>query len=91
MLGHGSIFSDEELWTAENFEELKVLFVDNPILGNQKFYEKLTLQLNEAKPEVIKLAAESLWLLLLFVGDSYFKAETKISRIRVSRALLWPY
>jgi hypothetical protein len=82
LQGHGSIFSDQELWTAENVHDLKVLFVDNPILGNQKFYDKLTLQLSEARPEVIKLAAESLWLLLLFVGDGYFKAETKISRIR---------
>jgi AAA domain (dynein-related subfamily) len=79
---NGSVFSDEGLWTVENFAELKTQFVDNPILGGQKFYEKLTLQLEGTRPEVAKLAAESLWLLLMFVGDSYFGAATKTARIQ---------
>ncbi|RBW57447.1 AAA family ATPase [Ruegeria sp. A3M17] len=82
LLGNGSIFSDLVLWTAENFAELRTHFVDNPILGDQKFYEKLAVQLEGARPEVSKLAAETLWLLLMFVGDSYFGAATKTDRIR---------
>jgi 5-methylcytosine-specific restriction protein B len=82
LKGNGSVFSNEALWTVENFADLKTLFVDNPILGSQKFYEKLALQLDGARPEVAKLAAESLWLLLMFVGDSYFGAATKTDRIR---------
>ncbi len=82
LKGNGSIFSDQALWTADNFAELRTHFVDNPILGDQKFYEKLALQLEGARPEVSKLAAEALWLLLMFVGDSYFGAATKTDRIR---------
>jgi hypothetical protein len=78
----GSVFSDQALWTAENFADLKAHFVDNPILGKQKFYEKLALQLKGARPEVTKLASETLWLLLMFVGDSYFGAATKTDRIQ---------
>lgn len=81
LQGSGSVFSDQALWTTENFAELRTHFVDNPILGDQKFYEKLALQLEGARPEVAKLAAEALWLLLMFVGDSYFGAATKTDRI----------
>lgn len=82
LQGSSSVFSDQALWTTENLAELRTHFVDNPILGDQKFYEKLALQLEGARPEVAKLAAEALWLLLMFVGDSYFGAATKTDRIR---------
>src|SRR6056297_231605 len=82
LAGSGSVFTDAQIWTPANVSSLKKLFVDNPILGDQSFYEKLNLQLKDAEPDVCKLAAEALWLLLLFVSKDAFGFETKASRIR---------
>lgn len=87
LIGTGSVFTDEELWTPQSVSTLKKLFVDNPLLGDQTFYEKLTLQLKDAEPDVSKLAAEALWLLLLFVSKDSFGVETKIGRLREIWAL----
>jgi 5-methylcytosine-specific restriction endonuclease McrBC regulatory subunit McrC len=76
-----SLFSNSSLWTRLNFEELKRLFVDNPILGSRKFYDKLQEQIGSAKPDTCKLAAESLWLLYLFVSNSVMGVDRKRERI----------
>jgi MoxR-like ATPase len=81
LLGNQSLFSDSTLWTKTNFEELKTLFVDNPILGKRTFYDKLQEQIGTAKPDICKLAAETLWLLYLFVSDSAMSVDRKRARI----------
>lgn len=60
LLSDGSVFSSSALWTLENIKQLHSLFVDNPILGKQKFYDKLHVQIDGASSEVKKLAAEAL-------------------------------
>src|SRR6056297_2203688 len=87
LAGSGSVFTDAQIWTPANVSSLKKLFVDNPILGDQSFYEKLNLQLKDAEPDVCKLAAEALWLLLLFVSKDSFGVETKIGRLHEIWAL----
>lgn len=87
LIGTGSVFTNKEIWTPANVATLKTLFVDNPILGNQTFYEKLNLQLKDAEPDVCRLAAEALWLLLLFVSKDSFGVETKVGRLRELWAL----
>jgi MoxR-like ATPase len=77
----GSLFSEERLWTAENFASLKRAFNDNPLLGTDSFYVKLSQQLSEESPQVQKLAAECLWLLLLFVHSSGFSTALQRQRI----------
>jgi hypothetical protein len=82
LLEDQSLFSNSMLWTRLNFEELKRLFVDNPILGGSRtFYDKLQEQIGGAKPDVCKLAAESLWLLYLFVSNSVMGVDRKRERI----------
>ena len=76
-----SLFSNSTLWTRLNFEELKRLFVDNPILGSRTFSDKLREQLGGAKADVYKLAAESLWLLYLFVSNAAVGPSLKRQRI----------
>jgi hypothetical protein len=76
-----SLLSEEAIWTVDNFQQLRTLFVDNPILGKRKFYDKLQEQIGGAKPEICKLAAESLWLLYLFVLNSAIGVEIKRERI----------
>jgi len=81
LLQDGSVFSNRSLWTHQNIRELKTLFVDNPILGDQAFYDKLSTQIGNARPEVIQLASEAVWLLLLFVYERHFGVATKRERI----------
>ena len=81
LLADESLFADENLWALENFVELKDLFVGNPIVGNRTFYDKLREQIGNAKPPIIQLASEALWLLLLFVYQGSMKPATKRQRI----------
>jgi hypothetical protein len=81
LLGDGSVFSNHALWTNENVEELKELFVNNPIDGNKKFYVKLREQIGGAKPAICQLASEAFWLLVLFVSEKSFGVEKKRERI----------
>ena len=69
LLGDGSIFSDAPLWSLENLQQLHSLFVNNPILGKQNFYDKLHLQIADASSDVKKLTAEAIWVLFLIVSD----------------------
>lgn len=67
LLGEGSIFSEARLWTSSNLATLKKAFLGNLIEDpDRKFYEKLHEQMEKQPPEVIQLAAEMTWLLLLF-------------------------
>jgi len=83
VLADGSLFSDERLWTLDNIAELIRRFVANPIEGTDRdFYDKLKEQLSGAKPEVIRLAAEVIWFLLLFPHHTRFGPDKKILQIR---------
>jgi hypothetical protein len=81
LLSDGSVFSNAALWTLENLKQLHSLFVDNPILGKQKFYDKLHVQIASASSDVKKLAAEALWVLFLIVSESVLGVEKKRERI----------
>jgi 5-methylcytosine-specific restriction protein B len=81
LLRDGSIFTDQSLWTLENLQQLHSLFVDNPILGKQKFYDKLHMQIDGANSDVKKLASEALWVLFLIVSETVLGVETKRERI----------
>jgi hypothetical protein len=81
LLEDQGLFSDSKIWTKSNFEELRRLFVDNPILGKRKFHDKLQEQIGNAKPEICKLAAETLWLLYLFVSNTAIGTNLKRKRI----------
>ena len=77
----GSMFSHRPLWTKQNISQLRTLFVDHPLLDDRPFYEKLHAQIGTAAPEISQLAAEAIWILLLFVYEEHFGVETKRERI----------
>jgi 5-methylcytosine-specific restriction enzyme B len=81
LLSDESVFGKAPLWTLENLEQLRSLFVDNPILGKQKFYDKLHLQIASASSDVKKFSAETLWVLFLIVSETVLGVETKRKRI----------
>lgn len=78
----GSLFTDERLWTRENFEQLRIHFVEKLDEGAGSFDEKLRGQLDPAPAEAKRLCAEIFWVLHLPVISSSVKPATKINRIR---------
>jgi len=81
-----SLFKEGELWSPQNINLFKNYFSDNLIEGNEDtFYEKLKIQLAESPPEVKQLAAEMIYLILLFPRK--IKAETKARDVR----LIWSW
>ena len=69
LLADGSVFSDVALWTANNINLLDQYFVQNPLEGKETFLAKLGKQLTPAPTEVKQLAAEMVWILLLFPSN----------------------
>ena len=55
LLGGGSLFTEERLWTRGNFEQLHTHFVEKPDEGQDTFYEKLKRQLAPAPPAAKRL------------------------------------
>jgi hypothetical protein len=66
LLSDGSGFSNSPLWTISNFAILDERFIKKPITGDQPFLDKFRHQLESTPGAVKQLAAEMLWLLLLF-------------------------
>jgi len=66
LLSDRSALSDSELWTASNLAILDKQFINNPIKGDEAFLVKFRRQLESTPGPVKQLAAEILWLLLLF-------------------------
>ena len=80
LLGGGSVFSDERLWTLENFRELHTCFVASEDDDEGGFYDKLKRQLAPASPGAKCLWSEMTWVYCLI--QSNMKRETKLARIR---------
>jgi hypothetical protein len=78
----GSILSARSLWTEANLVGLNQLFAGNPIEGTEAtFSEKLRVQLTGAEPNLVQLAAEVVWMVLLFPHASSMQAATKRQRV----------
>lgn len=84
LLDGGSLFTDERLWTSENFDQLRIHFVEKPHKGSGSFDEKLRGQLDHAPDEAKRLWAEMTWVLYLPVSSSLIKPVTKIDQIRMA-------
>ena len=82
LLDGGSLFSEESLWTRENFDQLRIHFVENLDKGSGSFYPKLEQQLAPASPDAKCLWAEMTWALFLIVYHGMLKPETKRDQIR---------
>lgn len=62
-----SAFDQTPVWTLANLQALESAYlghlIDDP---SRRFYDKLDEQLAAASPQVVRLAAELLWVMLLF-------------------------
>jgi hypothetical protein len=81
FIADGSLVTSGPLWTLENFQTLKSLFVDNPNEGEGGFHDKLQQQIAPGGAKISQLAAEVMWLLYLFVSDAQIHPATKRDRI----------
>jgi hypothetical protein len=69
LLSDRSVFGNSLLWTKENLVILDERFTGNPIEGGDPFLDKLRRQLDSTPGPIKQLAAEILWLLLLFPAN----------------------
>jgi hypothetical protein len=75
----GSVFRNRALWTRENVEALHTAVVENPLEHTRSFSEELKEQLASSTPEVQQLAAEMLWLMMLFPTN--LRPQTKVNNV----------
>ena len=69
LLSDRSILSNSRLWTVPNLVTLEEHFTKNPIEGGEPFLDKFRRQLESTPEPIGQLAAEFLWLLLLFPAN----------------------
>ncbi len=65
LLGNGSVFSDDDLWTDENLDALQTYFVENLAYGEGNFMSRLESQFQPTSHDVNRLMAEVMWFHLL--------------------------
>jgi len=82
LIKSGSMFSEQSLWTHNNFEELRKTVIENPDFGNRNFDDKLKDQLDEAPPIIQCLWAEITWLYYLIISKDVVGRTRKLDRIR---------
>src|SRR5690349_19374719 len=80
-----SILTDKQLWTSTLLEEVKRAFVDHPDEGGDTFIQKLLRQMKSTSAEAQQLAAEMVWVLLLFPSNN--SPDLKRNHVRAVWAL----
>jgi hypothetical protein len=82
LIGDKSVFANENLWTLPHLDELQRYFVENLDMGEGNFIEKLREQLAPVSPAAKRLAAELMWVMMLFPSKSNVSRQTKSDLIR---------
>lgn len=82
LLGEKSLFTERPLWTRDNFEELRQLYVDRPLVGQESFLWKLEQQLGPGSKSIACLWAEMDWLYRLIVSRAAVGPDKKREGIR---------
>jgi MoxR-like ATPase len=78
LLNAKSVFTEEHLWDTTHTSELERHFIEKPDYGNRKFIEKLADQLAPASPGAKRLAAEMLWVMMLFPSNVSREQKTNL-------------
>ena len=83
-----SLFTpDRPIWSKKNLGLLMKHFGDMPAVPGASFYENLKGQLESSPPDVYQLAAEVVYVHLLFTSESKMKGATK--RQRINQIIRW--
>lgn len=78
LMGDGSIFSRNPVWTVNGLNGLTQYFVNNLDTGSGNFFDKLREQLAPTDPVVMQLAAEMNWVMLLCPSNVSIKKKREI-------------
>ena len=88
FLADGSVFTDESLWTAENVGELEQLvraLKDESASTKDEWgcygLAQLKEKLNDVRPELVRLAAEAFWVVLLYPDSKEKPPSWKRDRV----------
>lgn len=82
LLRDGGMLSDEPLWTITNLSQLERFFINDPREGPGTFLGKLRDQLAPSDAKAKRLAAELIWVMMLFPSKKSIRVENKASQIR---------
>jgi len=80
LMSDGSIFDAGAIWTQAHIRELIEHFVENPDEGDRKFEEKLKDQLAPTSAGAKQLAAEMMWVMMLFPSNTGRQRKTELVR-----------
>ncbi|HUP24043.1 MAG TPA: AAA family ATPase [Thermoanaerobaculia bacterium] len=88
LLGEGSLFREGvHLWTSPVLDEVYEQLVRNPDLSDETFWPKLKRQLEDKPAQVIQLAAEALFVVLLIEHPKSTTPGTK--KDQLEEVLSW--
>ena len=73
------LWPQEKIWTLDTIEECIYNFYENPIYGNERFWNKLKKQFEEASVKALKLLADTFFVYVL--PSMSLKKETKYNNI----------
>jgi len=82
LIGDGSVFTEERIWTLAHLQDLDRHFVQNLDYGKGNFFTKLEAQLAPTSPGAKKLASEMFWVMYLMISEVAMVAKTKEFQIR---------
>lgn len=75
------LWNSESIWSKENLERFRVVFVENPDQTGSDFDQKFKKQLQNESEGVHKLAIEMVYVYYLFT--SFVKFETKVKKLKM--------
>lgn len=80
LLGRKSVFTEKDIWSQRNLDNLIEHYVENLDTGKGKFFQKLHIQLENASDEAKVLVSEMLWV--MFLCPTNITTRTKKKSIR---------
>ena len=80
LLGGGSLFTEDELWTQQGLEDLQRCLAEESDASDGGFWDRLEMQLQAAQPKSQRLCAEIFWVYYLLIDTE--KESTKRNKIR---------
>ena len=87
-MADGSVFGDEAIWTLQNVQELSEACSGiESMASDDETWSWLKTQLQGKRPEVIRLAAEAVWLIYLYPTTTEDAPTWKRDRL----SQLWNY
>lgn len=87
LLDDGSLIWDgEAIWTDNNMNRFRHIFIENPDVSGDNFDSKLKKQLENETDDVYKLAIELMYVYFLFPYSRSISFKTKIKKLEMIAA-----